>query len=128
MLLLDLLIFVIILASAFLLERMGIVKQALLIKDATLANVRVMSNRKASDHWKEKYLRRNSVRTFGYSMKLTLLIALFLAAITVPLYIIDLVKPDWDVFHYLITWRGIIVSILPFIAYAFLRKLIKKKD
>lgn len=127
MLLLDIAIFAILLASAFVLERMGIVTQALHIKDATLKNIRVVADKRISDHWKEIFLRRNSIRTFMISMKLTLLIAVFLGMILVPLGLIELLFPKLHVFEYLLTWRGIIVSILPFIAYFFIRRYSRRK-
>lgn len=118
----DIFVFLVILVAAFLFERSGILRTAKVVSAAVQKNYLVFRDPAISDHWKEIFLLKNSQRSFLASLKLSFQILVFLAVILVPLLFYNWIAPRDEVFAYLMTIRGIVMTILPFLAFFFLRK------
>ena len=86
--LLDIFIFILLFIAAALFQKLKILEVAAVIKNALMKNFSVFQSPAISDHWKEKYLFKNSLRTLGLSLKMLLLIAAFLLAVFIPLKIV----------------------------------------
>ena len=119
---LDLFIFLWLFLSAMLFPKFGIIAQGKKIQHLLSRSYEVFRAPKVSDHWKETFLVKNSMRSLGESFKMIFRIVGFLLMVVIPFFICDLLFPQLAIFSYLISIRGIIVSILPFIAYILVEK------
>ncbi len=124
---LDLFVFLWLFVSALLFPNFGIVALGKKVQDLLFKSYQVFRAPGVSDHWKEKFLVRNSMRSLGVSLKMIFRIVAFLSVVIIPFLICELLFPQLAIFSYLVSLRGIIVSILPFLAY-FLIQRVKTKS
>ncbi|MCB9274526.1 MAG: hypothetical protein H6564_10835 [Lewinellaceae bacterium] len=119
---LGLFLFLLFFLMSFLFERLGVIQATKKINEATLKSLLVIREPAFSDHWKEKFLLGNSRKSLLLSLRLGGLILIFLVAVLIPLALYNWLFPGAHVFDYLMTARGIAVSILPFFVFFAIRK------
>ena len=88
--------------------------------NASKKAIAIILNKNISDHWKENIIPKYSLQMMNYSLQMLLIlfVIIFIFVITDNLFS--------GFFAFMLSWDGIIESILIAFSYAYIRKLIFK--
>ena len=89
-----------------------------LLNNVSKKAIYIILNKNISDHWKENILPKYSLQMMKYSLQMLLILFL----IILNFFIVDILFSGFIAF--ILSWNGLIESILIAFSYAYIRKLI----